>query len=150
MQERHDNNEIEPHNHNEYPLLYKEAKISLPSFGRFLECRKCYILLVTCALMICLICIPSSLGPAAFRHTYQANPSHPCYKYYMYYHFAFLLVYSSIKYNLMRIKYVIALQWTTDSEPFMVVFDGSIFFTGSDFNGVELSSMLEAWPVDTM
>ena len=27
MQERHDNDEIESHNHNEYPLLYKEAEI---------------------------------------------------------------------------------------------------------------------------
>ena len=44
MQERHDNDEIEPHNHNEYPLLYKEAKLSMSSLGRFLECRKCYIL----------------------------------------------------------------------------------------------------------
>ena len=48
MQERHDNDEIESHNHNEYPLLYKEAEISTSSLGKFLECRKCYILLVTC------------------------------------------------------------------------------------------------------
>ena len=46
MQERHDNDEIEPHNHNEYPLLYKEAEILMSSLGKFLECRKCYILLV--------------------------------------------------------------------------------------------------------
>ena len=39
MQECHDN--IGPHNHNEYPLLYKEAKISVLRLGRFLECRKC-------------------------------------------------------------------------------------------------------------
>ena len=50
MQERHDNDEIESHNHNEYPLLYKEAEILTLSLGKFLECRKCYILLVTCAL----------------------------------------------------------------------------------------------------
>ena len=79
MQERRDNDEIESHNHNEYPLLYKEAEISTSSLGKFLECRKCYILLVTCALVIYLICMPSALG-----HTYQANPSCPCYNYYMY------------------------------------------------------------------
>ena len=84
MQERHDNDEIESHNHNEYPLLYKEAEISTSSLGKFLECRKCYILLVTCALVIYLICMPSALGPAALGHTYQANPSCPCYNYYMY------------------------------------------------------------------
>ena len=39
MQERHDNDEIESHNHNEYPLLYKEAEISTSSLGKFLECR---------------------------------------------------------------------------------------------------------------
>ena len=31
---------IEPHNHNEYPLLYKEAEILMSILGRFLECRK--------------------------------------------------------------------------------------------------------------
>ena len=65
MQERHDNDEIESHNHNEYPLLYEEAEISMSSLGKFLECRKCYILLVTCALVIYLICMPSALRPAA-------------------------------------------------------------------------------------
>ena len=58
MQERHDNDEIESHNHNEYPLLYKEAEISMSSLDKFLECWKCYILLVTCALVIYLICMP--------------------------------------------------------------------------------------------
>ena len=66
MQERHDNDEIEPHNHNEYPLLYKEAELSMSGLGKFLECRKCYILLVTCALMIYLICMPSALGLRAY------------------------------------------------------------------------------------
>ena len=65
MQECHDNNEIEPHNHNEYPLLYKEVEISTLGLGKFLECRRCYILLVTCALVIYLICMPSALKPAA-------------------------------------------------------------------------------------
>ena len=65
MQECHDNDEIESHNHNEYPLLYKEVEISTSSLGKFLECRKCYILLITCALAIYLICMPSALAPAA-------------------------------------------------------------------------------------
>ena len=47
MQERHDNDEIESHNHNEHPLLYKEAEILTSSLGKFLECRKCYII-ITC------------------------------------------------------------------------------------------------------
>ena len=66
MQERHDNDEIESHNHNEYLLLYKEAEILTSSLGKVLECRKCYILLVTCALMIYLICMPSALGLRAY------------------------------------------------------------------------------------
>ena len=61
MQERHDNDEIEPHNHNEYLLLYKEAEILMSSLDRFLECWKCYILLVTCAFVIHLICMPLAL-----------------------------------------------------------------------------------------
>ena len=35
MQECHANDKIEPHNHNEYPLLYKEAEIPALSLGRF-------------------------------------------------------------------------------------------------------------------
>ena len=35
MQERHNNDKIEPHNHNEYPVLYKEAEIPALSLGRF-------------------------------------------------------------------------------------------------------------------
>ena len=77
IQERHDNNEIESHN-DEYLLLYKVAEILTSNLGRFLKCQKCYILLVTCALVIYLICMPSALG-----HTYQANSSCPCYNYYM-------------------------------------------------------------------
>ena len=61
----HDNDEIESHNHNKYPLLYKEAEISTSSLDKFLECQKYYILLVTCALVIYLICTSSALGPAA-------------------------------------------------------------------------------------
>ena len=45
MQECHDNDEIESHNHNEYPLLYKEAEISMSRLGKFLECWKCYIII---------------------------------------------------------------------------------------------------------
>ena len=46
MQERHDNDKIEPHNHNEYPLLYKEAELLTLVLGRFLECRKWNILVI--------------------------------------------------------------------------------------------------------
>ena len=35
MQECHDNNKIESHDHNEYPLLYKEAEILLSSLGSY-------------------------------------------------------------------------------------------------------------------
>ena len=71
MQECHDVDEIEPHNHNKYLLLYKEAEISMPSLGKFLECRKCYILLATCALVIYLICMPSACLLASGIHIRQ-------------------------------------------------------------------------------
>ena len=61
MKERHDNDKIEPHNH-EYPLLYKEAKILKSSLGRFLERQKWNILIITWALGIFLIYMPSGLG----------------------------------------------------------------------------------------
>ena len=66
MQEHHDNNEIEPDNHNKYPLLYKEAEILTSGLGKSLECWKRYILLVTCALVIYLICMPVALGLQAY------------------------------------------------------------------------------------
>ena len=62
MQERHDNDKIEPHNHNEYPLLYKEAKLLTSVLGRFLECRKWNILVITWALGIFLIYMPAPSG----------------------------------------------------------------------------------------
>ena len=64
MQERHDNDKIEPHNHNEYPLLYKEAELLTSILGKFLECRKWNILVITWALGIFLIYMPapSDLG----------------------------------------------------------------------------------------
>ena len=75
MKERHDNDEIEPHNHNEYPLLYKEAEILKSSLGRFLECRKWNILVITWALGIFLIYIyiyicprPRACGPRAWAY----------------------------------------------------------------------------------
>ena len=83
MQERHDNDEIEPHNHNEYLLLYTEAKILTSSLCKFLECRKCYILLVTYALVIYLICMSEARGPQPFIHIKQIS-SCPCYNYYVY------------------------------------------------------------------
>ena len=94
MQERHDNDKIEPHNHNEYPLLYKEAELLTSVLGRFLECRKWNILFITWALGIFLIYMPAPSGlrpsglgiyirqiPLAHGITiiYQANPSCPCY-----------------------------------------------------------------------
>ena len=62
MQERHDNDKIEPHNHNEYPLLYKEAELLMSVLGRFLECRKWNILVITWALGIFLIYMPAPSG----------------------------------------------------------------------------------------
>ena len=46
MQECHDNDEIEPHNHNEYPLLYKEAEISMSGLDKFFRVPE--VLLITC------------------------------------------------------------------------------------------------------
>ena len=62
MQERHDNDKIKPHNHNEYPLLYKEAELLTSVLGRFLECRKWNILVITWALGIFLIYMPAPSG----------------------------------------------------------------------------------------
>ena len=66
MKERHDNDKIKPHNHNEYPLLYKEAEILKSTLGRFLECQKWNILVITWALGIFLIYmpVPSGLWPS--------------------------------------------------------------------------------------
>ena len=66
MQERHDNDKIEPHNHNEYPLLYKKAELLTSVLGKFLECRKWNILVITWALGIFLIYmpVPSGLRPS--------------------------------------------------------------------------------------
>ena len=87
MQERHDNNKIKPHNHNEYPLLYKEAELLMSGLGRFLECRKWNILVITWALGIFLIYMPAALR---LGHIYQANPSCPCYNYYIFTHQNFM------------------------------------------------------------
>ena len=46
MQECHDNDEIEPHNHNKYSVLYKEAETLVSSLGS-LMCWKCNILVIT-------------------------------------------------------------------------------------------------------
>ena len=83
MQERHDNDKIEPHNHNEYPLLYKEAELLTSVLGRFLECRKWNILVITWALGIFLIYMSAPSG-RGLGHIYQANPSCPWYNYYIY------------------------------------------------------------------
>ena len=95
MQECHVNDKIEPHNHNEYPLLYKEVEILTSSLDRFLECQKCNILVITWALVICLTYVPSVLGPsgpwALGIDTHQANPLCPCYNYYVYYLHLFMI-----------------------------------------------------------
>ena len=57
--------------------VYKQMEISTSIFGQILECQKCNILVVTWALVLCLIRILS-----IFRHTYQANHLCPSYNYY--------------------------------------------------------------------
>ena len=68
MQERHDNDKIEPHNH-EYPLLYKEAELLTSILGKFLECRKWNILVITWARGICLIYMPKPEGRITYMTT---------------------------------------------------------------------------------
>ena len=43
----HRNIKINFHNYNHYPLLYKQMEIFTSSLGRFLECWKCNMLVVT-------------------------------------------------------------------------------------------------------
>ena len=59
------NVKIDFHNHNRYPLLYKETEITATSFGQILECQKCNILVVTQALVLCLICTHDTRGCAS-------------------------------------------------------------------------------------
>ena len=61
MKERHDD-KIEPHNHNEYPLLYKEAEILRSTLGKFLECQKWNILVITWEIGIFLMYMPAPSG----------------------------------------------------------------------------------------
>ena len=78
MKERHDNDKIEPHNHNKYPLLYKEAEILRSTLGRFLEVE--YI-----SYNVGTQDFPDIYARAlGLGHIYQANPSWPCYNYYIY------------------------------------------------------------------
>ena len=65
MQDVTENVKINSHNRNRYPLLYKHTEISTSSFGQILECRKCNILVVTWALVLCLIYMPKARGPVA-------------------------------------------------------------------------------------
>ena len=55
----HRNIKINSHNCNRYLLVYKQMEISTSSLG---ECQKCNILVVTQALVLCLICVPSTFG----------------------------------------------------------------------------------------
>ena len=43
------------HNHSQCLLLYKLAEQSTSGLGRFLECQKCKILVITQALVLCLV-----------------------------------------------------------------------------------------------
>ena len=52
------------HNHCQCLLPYKLADQSTSGLGRFLECQKCNILVITQALMLCLIYTHSPLGTA--------------------------------------------------------------------------------------
>ena len=83
MKECHDNDEIEPHNHNEYPLLYKEAEILKSSLGIFRVPEVEHISYNVGTRDFPDICA-SALGPAGLGHIYQANPLCPCYNYYIY------------------------------------------------------------------
>ena len=79
MQERHDNDEIEPHNHNDYLLLYKETGILTSGLGKFFRME---VLHITCNMCTCdLPDIHVCPQPSGFGYTYQANPSRPCYNY---------------------------------------------------------------------
>ena len=40
--------------------------------------------------------MPSALGPAALGHTYQANPSRPCYNYYILHSSVLLVMFNVI------------------------------------------------------
>ena len=76
--------ELKCHN---YPFLYKEAEKLTISSSRFLECRKCNILVATQALVHCLICPHTFLGTAHHRCcAYKSEAMHSClcYNYYMY------------------------------------------------------------------
>ena len=55
------------HYHNPHLLLYKPAEHFPSSLGRFLECRKCNILVIIQALMPCLIHMHSPSGAASPR-----------------------------------------------------------------------------------
>ena len=78
MQKCHDNDKIEPHNHNEYPLLYKEGEILSLSLGRFLECQKMLHISYNTGTRALANISAFALGPMC---TYQAMHSYLCYYY---------------------------------------------------------------------
>ena len=86
MKERHDNDKIEPHNHNEYPLLYKEAEILRSTFGQIFRVPEVEYISYNVGTRDFPDIYARALGPAALGlgHIYQANPSCPCYNYYIY------------------------------------------------------------------
>ena len=85
MQERHDNDKIEPHNHNEYPLLYKEAEFIDVSFGQIFRVPEVEYISYNMGTRDFPGIYARALGPAALGlgHIYQANPSCPWYNYYI-------------------------------------------------------------------
>ena len=55
------------HNQNRQPTVYKKGEQYSSGFGRFWECQKCNILVITQALVLCLIYTHSPLGAARPR-----------------------------------------------------------------------------------
>ena len=95
LENHHTNIITKTHNQNPQPTVYKKAKQWSSGFGRFWECQKCNILVITQALVLCLIYTHSPsirttptralLGCCAHRgrvRIYQAK--HPCLCYNLY------------------------------------------------------------------
>ena len=78
MQERRDNDKIEPHNHNKYPLLYKEAEILTSiSFGQIFRVPEVEYISYNMGTRDFPDIYAHALEPAALGlgQIYQANPS---------------------------------------------------------------------------
>ena len=64
IRKRHRNVKITSHYHSLHLILYKRAEHLPSGLGKFLECRKCNILVITQALVLCLINTHSPSGAA--------------------------------------------------------------------------------------